>query len=46
MDKLNYRLLIVDDKPDSLVYILMSLKELPFINDDIKIVQKPIEALN
>jgi len=46
MDKLNYRLLIVDDNPDSLVYILMSLKELPFINDDIKIVRKPIEALN
>ncbi|WP_223577930.1 LytR/AlgR family response regulator transcription factor [Sphingobacterium sp. GVS05A] len=45
MNKLNYRLLIVDDNPDSLVYILMSLKELPFINDEIKIVQKPVEAL-
>jgi len=45
MNKLNYRLLIVDDNPDSLIYILMSLKELPFINDEIKIVQKPIEAL-
>lgn len=45
MNKLNYRLLIVDDKPDSLVYILMSLQELPFINDEIKIVQNPVEAL-
>lgn len=45
MNKLNYRLLIVDDKPDSLVYILMSLKELPFINDEIEIVQNPVEAL-
>lgn len=45
MNKLNYRLLIVDDDPDSLVYILMSLKELPFINDEISIVEKPVDAL-
>ena len=45
MNKLNYRLLIVDDMPQSLVYVLMSLKELPFINDEIKIIENPIEAI-
>ena len=45
MKKLNYRLLIVDDMPQSLVYVLMSLKELPFINDEIKIIENPIEAI-
>ncbi|WP_312193012.1 LytTR family DNA-binding domain-containing protein [Sphingobacterium sp.] len=44
MNKLNYRLLIVEDNPDSLVYFLMSLKELPFINEDIKIIGNPVEA--
>lgn len=45
MNKLNYRVLIVDDEPNSLVYVLMSLKELPFINEDIEIVNKPVQAI-
>ena len=45
MNKLNYRVLIVDDEPSSLVYVLMSLKELPFINEDIEIVNKPVQAI-
>ncbi|MGE8422870.1 MAG: LytR/AlgR family response regulator transcription factor [Sphingobacterium siyangense] len=45
MNKLNYRVLIVDDEPDSLVYVLMSLKELPFINEDIEIVNNPVQAI-
>jgi DNA-binding LytR/AlgR family response regulator len=45
MNKLNYRLLIVDDEPDSLLYILMQLRDLPFIHEDIGIVSSPTQAL-
>ncbi|WP_411971956.1 LytR/AlgR family response regulator transcription factor [Sphingobacterium sp. Lzh-3] len=45
MNKLNYRLLIVDDDPDSLLYILMQLHDLPFIHEDIGIVSSPEQAM-
>ncbi|MDR3008233.1 MAG: LytTR family DNA-binding domain-containing protein [Sphingobacterium sp.] len=45
MNKLNYRLLIVDDDPDSLEYILPSLRELPFIHEEISIVNSPAQAI-
>ncbi|VTR27816.1 LytR/AlgR family response regulator transcription factor [Sphingobacterium thalpophilum] len=45
MNKLSYKLLIVDDQPDTLVYIMMSLRELPFIDEEIKVIQNPVDAL-
>jgi Response regulator of the LytR/AlgR family len=45
MNKLNYRVLIVDDEPESLVYVLLSLREIPFINPDIEIVTTAIAAI-
>ncbi|RKF41948.1 hypothetical protein BCY89_00065 [Sphingobacterium siyangense] len=45
MRKLHYKLLIVDDMPDSLSYIRLSLDELAFIHKEIAIISNPMEAL-
>ncbi|MCS3556800.1 MULTISPECIES: LytTR family DNA-binding domain-containing protein [unclassified Sphingobacterium] len=45
MKKLSYKLLIVDDKPETLVYLKMLLDDIPFINKDIEVITNAVDAI-
>lgn len=45
MKKLSYKILIVDDKPDTLKYLKMLLDDIPFINKDVEVIHNSVEAL-
>lgn len=45
MRKLQYKVLIVDDMPESLMYLRLSLEEFAFIHQDIEIISDPMAAL-
>lgn len=45
MKKLSYKILIVDDKPDTLKYLKMLLDDLPFINKEIEVIDNSVDAI-
>jgi DNA-binding LytR/AlgR family response regulator len=45
MKKLSYKLLIVDDHPETLVYLKMLIDDIPFIHKDIEVITNSIDAI-
>lgn len=45
MKKLSYKILIVDDKPETLKYLKMLLDDIPFINKDLEVITNSVEAI-
>lgn len=45
MKKLSYKILIVDDKPDTLKYLKMLLDDIPFIHKDVEVITNSVDAI-
>ncbi|UZJ66324.1 LytTR family DNA-binding domain-containing protein [Sphingobacterium sp. KU25419] len=45
MKKLSYKLLIVDDHPETLVYLKMLIDDIPFIHKDIEVITNSVDAI-